>query len=79
MMLNLESSNINSGVQVQYNIFNGLASIYTYQNNKKLNELQSIETKIEIENVILKLSKEFYDVYYLQEQKDTTRTNINFI
>ena len=27
-----ESSNINSGVQVQYNIFNGLASIYTYQN-----------------------------------------------
>ena len=65
-----ESSNINSGVEVQYNIFNGLASIYNYQTNKKLNELQTLETKIEIENVILKLSKEFYDVFYLQEQKD---------
>ncbi len=65
-----ESSNINSGIEVQYNIFNGLASIYTYQTNKKLNELQTLETKIEIENVILKLSKEFYDVFYLQEQKD---------
>lgn len=65
-----ESSNINSGVEFQYNIFNGLASIYTFQTNKKLNELQSLETQIEIENVILKLSKEFYDVFYLQEQKD---------
>ena len=65
-----ESSNINSGVELQYNIFNGLASLYTYQTNKKLNELQSLETQIEIENVILKLSKEFYDVFYLQEQKD---------
>ena len=64
-----ESSNINSVVELQYNIFNGLASIYTYQTNKKLNKLQSLETKIEIENVILKLSKEFYDVLYLQEQK----------
>ena len=31
-----ESSNIISVVELQYNIFNGLASVYNYQTNKKL-------------------------------------------
>lgn len=67
---NSESSSINTGVELNYNVFNGFASIYTFQRNNKLNEIKDLETQIEIETIILKLAKEFFDVFYLQEQRD---------
>ena len=62
-----ESKSINGNVGISYNIFNGLGSIYTYQKLKKQRSLKSVELLIQIEQVLLKTAKEYFDIAYLQE------------
>ena len=62
-----ESKSINGNVGISYNIFNGLGSIYTYQKLKKQRNLKSVELLIQIEQVLLKTAKEYFDIAYLQE------------
>ena len=62
-----ESKSINGNVGISYNIFNGLGSIYTYQKLKKQRNLKSVELSIQIEQVLLKTAKEYFDIAYLQE------------
>ena len=63
-----ESSNINSSIEVSYNIFNGLGSIYTYRKLNKQNELKAIELEIQIEQTLIQSAKNYYDIAFLQEQ-----------
>ena len=63
-----ESKSINSNIEFSYNIFNGLASIYTYQKIKTQSNLKSTELSIEIEQTLLKTAKQFFDIAYLQEK-----------
>ena len=63
-----ESTNINGAIQVSYNIFNGLGSIYTYKKLNKQNELKSIELEIQIEQTLIQSAKNYYDIAFLQEQ-----------
>ena len=62
-----ESKSINGNIGISYNIFNGLGSIYTFQKLKKQRNLKSIELSIQIEQVLLKTAKEYFDIAYLQE------------
>ena len=62
-----ESKSISGNVGVNYNLFNGLGSIYTYQKLKKQTDLKSTELSIQIEQVLLKTAKEYFDIAYLQE------------
>ena len=62
-----ESKSINGNVGISYNVFNGLGSIYTYQKLKKQRNLKSVELSIQIEQVLLKTAKEYFDIAYLQE------------
>jgi len=62
-----ESKSINGNIGISYNIFNGLGSIYTFQKLKKQRNLKSIELLIQIEQVLLKTAKEYFDIAYLQE------------
>ena len=62
-----ESKSINGNVGISYNVFNGLGSIYTYQKLKKQRNLKSVELLIQIEQVLLKTAKEYFDIAYLQE------------
>ena len=62
-----ESKSINGNVGISYNVFNGLGSIYTYQKLKKQSNLKSLELLIQIEQVLLKTAKEYFDIAYLQE------------
>lgn len=62
-----ESKSINRNIGISYNIFNGLGSIYTYQKLKKQSNLKSVELSIQIEQVLLKTAKEYFDIAYLQE------------
>ena len=62
-----ESKSINGNVGISYNVFNGLGSIYTYQKLKKQRNLKSAELLIQIEQVLLKTAKEYFDIAYLQE------------
>ena len=62
-----ESKSINGNVGISYNVFNGLGSIYTYQKLKKQRSLKSVELLIQIEQVLLKTAKEYFDIAYLQE------------
>lgn len=63
-----ESKNINSNVEFSYSLFNGLGSIYTFQKLKKQSNLKSTELLIQIEQVLIKTAKQYYDIAYLQEQ-----------
>ena len=62
-----ESKSINGNIGISYNVFNGLGSIYTFQKLKKQRNLKSIELSIQIEQVLLKTAKEYFDIAYLQE------------
>ena len=62
-----ESKSINGNIGISYNVFNGLGSIYTYQKLKKQSNLKSVELLIQIEQVLLKTAKEYFDIAYLQE------------
>jgi len=62
-----ESKSINGNIGISYNVFNGLGSIYTYQKLKKQSNLKSVELSIQIEQVLLKTAKEYFDIAYLQE------------
>ena len=62
-----ESKSISGNVVINYNLFNGLGSIYTYQKLKKQTDLKSTELSIQIEQVLLKTAKEYFDIAYLQE------------
>ena len=62
-----ESKSIGGNVGINYNLFNGLGSIYTYQKLKKQTDLKSTELSIQIEQVLLKTAKEYFDIAYLQE------------
>lgn len=62
-----ESKSINGNIGISYNVFNGLGSIYTFQKLKQQRNLKSIELLIQIEQVLLKTAKEYFDIAYLQE------------
>jgi len=62
-----ESKSINGNIGISYNVFNGLGSIYTFQKLKKQRNLKSTELLIQIEQVLLKTAKEYFDIAYLQE------------
>ena len=62
-----ESKSINGNVEFSYNLFNGLGSIYTYQKLKRQSDLKSVELLIQIEQILLKTAKQYFDVAYLQE------------
>ena len=62
-----ESKSISGNVGINYNLFNGLGSIFTYQKLKKQTDLKSTELSIQIEQVLLKTAKEYFDIAYLQE------------
>ena len=63
-----ESKSINGNVEFSYNFFGGIGSIYTYQKLKKQSDLKSTELIIQIEQVLLKSAKQYFDIAYLQEQ-----------
>lgn len=62
-----ESKSINGNIEISYNLFNGLGSIYTYQKLKRQSDLKSVELLIQIEQILLKTAKQYFDVAYLQE------------
>ena len=62
-----KSKSISGNVEFSYNLFNGLGSIYTYQKLKKQSDLKSIELLLQIEQVLIKTAKQYYDIAYLQE------------
>ena len=72
-----ESSSYNGNVQLSYNLFNGLASIYTLRKLNKLSDISSVEMQIEIERVILNVAKQFYDIAFLQEQLEIQKEFIS--
>ncbi len=72
-----ESSSYNGNLQLSYNIFNGLASIYTLRKLNKLSDISSLEMQIEIERVILNVAKQFYDIAFLQEQLEIQKELIS--
>ena len=63
-----ESKSINGNIEFSYNLFGGIGSIYTYQKLKKQSDLKSTELIIQIEQVLLKSAKQYFDIAYLQEQ-----------
>ena len=63
-----ESKNINGNVEFSYNLFNGLGSIYTFQKLKKQSNLKSTELLLQMEQVLIRTAKQYYDIAYLQEQ-----------
>ena len=63
-----ESKNINGNVEFSYNLFNGLGSIYTFQKLKKQSNLKSTELLLQMEQVLLRTAKQYFDIAYLQEQ-----------
>ena len=62
-----ESKSINGNVEFSYNLFNGIGSIYTYQKLKRQSDLKSVELLIQIEQILLKTAKQYFDVAFLQE------------
>jgi outer membrane protein TolC len=63
-----ESSSINGAIEFSYNIFNGLGSINTYKKLNKESNLRSVELQIQIEQILIKSAKQYYDIAFLQEQ-----------
>jgi outer membrane protein TolC len=63
-----ETSNINGAIEFSYNIFNGLGSINTYKKLNKQSNLKSAELQIQIEQILIKSAKKYYDIAFLQEQ-----------
>ena len=63
-----ETSNINAAIEFSYNIFNGLGSMNTYKKLNKQSNLKSIELQIQIEQILIKSAKKYYDIAFLQEQ-----------
>jgi outer membrane protein len=63
-----ESKSINGNIEFSYSLFNGLGSIYTYQKLKKQSNLKSTELLLQIEQVLIRTAKQYYDIAYLQEQ-----------
>lgn len=63
-----ESKSVNGNIEFSYSLFNGLGSIYTYQKLKKQSNLKSTELLLQIEQVLIRTAKQYYDIAYLQEQ-----------
>ena len=72
-----ESKSISGNVEISYNLFNGLGSIYTYQKLKKQSDIKSTELSIQIEQVLLQTAKEYFDIAYLQENYNITKDLLN--
>ena len=71
-----ESSSVNGAIEISYNLFNGLGSIYTYKRLNKQKDLKSTELQIQIEQTLIQSAKNYYDIAFLQEQYSI---NINLV
>ena len=72
-----ESSSLNAGIEIKYNLFNGLSSFYTYKKLNKENDIKSIELQIQIEQILIKSAKYYYDISFLQKQLEINKKIID--
>ena len=72
-----ESSSLNAGIEIKYNLFNGLSSFYTYKKLNKENDIKSIELQIQIEQILIKSAKYYYDISFLQRQLEINQKIID--
>jgi len=64
----LESTTSIAQIQASYTLFNGFGNIYTFRKLKTAGELGSLQARNDIEQVIIDVSKAYYDLANAQEQ-----------
>ncbi|MGD9486695.1 MAG: TolC family protein [Calditrichaceae bacterium] len=51
-----------ASIQLNYNIFNGFADLYSYKKLKNSGEISTLQTRATIENTLLQVSSAYFDV-----------------
>lgn len=63
-----ESTSLNAGISVSYNLFDGLGSFYTYQKLKEQSSLGGIQSRLTIESTLYQVMSIYYQGVNLQTQ-----------
>jgi outer membrane protein TolC len=73
---NAQSNNINSGIELNWLVFDGLKMFISYDKLKELNRMNEFATKMQIENTIAEVINTYYDVV---RQKQLLKFNESLI
>lgn len=73
---NAQSNNINSGIELNWLIFDGMKMFISYDKLKELNRMNEFATKMQIENTIAEVINTYYDVV---RQKQLLKFNESLI
>lgn len=71
-----ESRAVNASVQANYTLFDGLGTIYTYQQLKNSAVIADVEARMNTENVLLQVISAYYEVARLEDQYVIARENL---
>ena len=71
-----ESRAFNASVQANYTLFDGLGTIYTYQQLKNSAVIADVEARMNTENVLLQVISSYYEVARLEDQYSIARENL---
>ena len=66
----------NSGIAINYVLFDGFGRKYTFDQSKELSELSEIQQRLVIENAILQLFVSYFEVARLTENEITQRQSL---
>jgi outer membrane protein TolC len=71
-----ESRAVNASIQANYTLFDGLGTIYTYQQLKNSAVIADVEARMNTENILLQVISAYYEVARLEDQYVIARENL---
>ena len=71
------SSNLNSSIGLTYRLFGGFSGIYTLNKFKKQNSIADNNIRYQVENKILEIIQQYYDLLNQQNIHSTFKTSYN--
>jgi len=74
---NLETSRYNSGLNLNYTLFDGMGRLYNYKTFKEKYELSELQTREVIENTLLQLFTVYYQVASTEESVSVLRQSLD--
>jgi len=71
-----ESRAFNAAIQANYTLFDGLGTIYTYQQLKNSAVIADVEARMNTENILLQVISTYYEVARLKDQYTIATENL---
>lgn len=74
---NTKTNVYGAGVSLNWRIFDGLGMFSTYSRSQELLSMSSQRVKIEVENLIMRVCSEYYNIIVQQNRLESSRTSLD--